>query len=1107
MYPISDEVMSLFNRNYRQIVSITGKNGTKTFELTESNIAQGGLSINRYCVSGSKIEIGSAIASELTLKLDNRDDRYEDTQFEGEEVEVKIGIKKWDAYRWENAKLHWIPCGFFTVDETPRKLAYITLTALDRMVRFDKEVNADDLTFPTTIATLLTVCCNNCGVPLKTNPTSLTNSNYIVQNFPETDGLTYRQIIQWIAEITATCAFIDWDGKLCFKWYSDNDFSISPSERYSSDMYEQDISISGVQISDDDDNVYLAGTDDYAFNIENNGLIQGDQETVAAAIYEKVKGFTYRPYNCTCKPMPYVYPLDGVIYTDKKGVKHKSIVTNITFKMNAATSLEGKGETNVKNGYASANPLTKGESIVLKKLEKRVSKKISNYEQANLDMNELISNSLGLYRSTITESNGSVSYYYHNGETLEQSTIIYTFKANGFAWTDKWEGNETVWQYGITKDGNAVLNILSVLKLTADQISVDTIVGAINEDGSKLSISADHIDLQGKTLTATLSDYVTDDGLKNTLKQYVTEKSLTTTLTSYAKSSDLDDYAKTSELTQFITSSELRTTLTSYAKTDDLEDYAKTSELSQYITSSELTTTLTSYAKSSDGNAQTFAYTLKSDGLTCKANNEEVLKVNASGLYVKGVVMASSGNIGKLILTQTDGYYSSITRSDDVTKNISVTIPSGTIGINDGVSVFNWYAAVSEISLADLGITDANAVLGEFTVQTVNETTVKAGLAGCDKSHISVYAMVRGKGATLTFDMNVTVTITYCTYSATKTATTVSKLCSPDNTFDISSALSTSIFTVNNIRSNVASINELNAPTAVIGGIKINKECISANGINITFDTRSSTTVGAEILIKGTTLFVYCDTVIYFDKVLPIKYSNSDANFDKTINVTIKGGTSFSKVEVPTFNEITTAVFVDSGKSTTTFSAETPDDAAQYAYEERALIFDNPQLLTTGYYNSTYHVRMGGSLGSADQYWTYLYAYEVRGINIYQNGTAITTSDKNAKNSISYFDDSDSNIYSSLFDKLRPAAFKYNDGESGRTHWGFIAQDIEQELEEVGLSDNKSAVFCKWKTHKKGENNEVCGIRYEELIPILTYEIQKLKKQIKILSKEAIDEE
>ncbi len=508
MYPITDEVKSLLARNYRQIVSITGKNGTKTFELTESDIAQGGLSINRYCVSGSKIEIGSAVASELTLKLDNRDDRYADTHFEGVEVEVKIGIKKWDALSWEKAQLHWIPCGYFTVDETPRKLAYITLTALDRMVRFDKEVNADDLTFPTTIAGLLTACCNNCNVPLKTLPSTLTNANYTVQNFPESDDLTYRRIIQWIAEISGTCAYVDWEGKLCFGWYSENDFALTPSERYSSDMYEQDITITGVQISDDDDNVYLAGTDDYAFNIENNGLIQDSQNMIAAAIYKKVKDFTYRPYTCTCKPMPYVYPLDGVIYTDKNGVKHKSIVTSVTFKMNASTSLEGKGETNVKNGYATANPLTKGEAIVLKKLENRVNKKISNFEQASLDLNELMSSSLGLYRSTVTDSDGSVYYYYHNAATLADSTIIYTFKANGFAWTNKWDGDETAWQYGITKDGNAVLNILSVLKLTAEQIdATDLYVKAANIDGTlnASQINADDLQVKAANITGTLT--------------------------------------------------------------------------------------------------------------------------------------------------------------------------------------------------------------------------------------------------------------------------------------------------------------------------------------------------------------------------------------------------------------------------------------------------------------------------------------------------------------------------------------------------------------------------------------------------------------------------
>lgn len=1089
MYPISDEAKSLLNRNYHQIVSIRGKNGAKVFELTESDIAQGGLSINRYCVSGNKIEIGSAVASELTLKLDNRDDRYADTHFEGVELEVQIGIKKWDAYKWENAQLHWIPCGFFTVDETPRKLSYITLTALDRMVRFDKEVKTEDIIFPTTIATLLRVCCENCRVPLQTNSASLTNADYVVKNFPESDGLTYRRIIQWIAEISGTCAYVDWDGKLCFGWYGDNDFSLSPSERYSSDMYEQDITITGVQITDEDDNTFLAGTDDYAFNIENNGLIQDNQTEIATAIYNKVVGFTYRPYTCTCKPLPYVYPLDGVSYTDKHGVKHNSIVTGVTFKMNASTSLEGKGETTVKNGYASANPLTKGEAIILKKLETRVSKKITNYEQASLDMNEMISNSLGLYRSMVTESNGSTSFYYHNAPTIGASTIIYTFKANGFAWTNKWEDDDTVWQYGVTRDGNAVLNILSVLKLnaeqidatdlhvkaanidgvlnanqinakelkvaaanitgklTASQISVESIVGAINENGSELSISVDHIELNGKTLTAILEDYVTDDGLKN--------------------------------------------------------------ELTQYVTSSQLTTTLTSYAKSSDGVAESFAYTLKSSGLTCKSNGEEVLSVDSTGLHVKGIVEASSGSIGKLILTQSDGYYSSVSKSEEITKTLTVTIPQGTIGYGDGVTVWFWYAAVKEFSLADLGITDTNAVLGEFTIQPVDEISAKAGLAGCSKSGISLYAMVRGKGNTLDFDRNINVTIKYCYYNTEKTQTTVSKLCSPDSTFDISSALSASIFSVKNIRADSASINSLNSPSAILGGITFNKECISANGINITFDSNSSTTVRAEIVVKGNVLFIYCDTVIYFDKILFVKYSNADANFDKTISVLIKGGTSFAKVEVPTFNEITSAEFVDStntDKTKTSFIAETPDDAAQYAYEERILYFDNPQLCSTGYYNSTYSTRIGGALGSANNYWNGLYAYNIYGINIYQNGTAITTSDKNLKNTISYFDDTDGQNYSDLFDKLRPASFKYNNGEKGRTHWGFIAQDIEENLKELGLDGNGSAIFCEWEENSKSGKHKICGIRYEELIPILTYEIQKLKKKLNDLSMEDSNE-
>ena len=506
MYPISTEVLSLFKQNYRQVVNITVRGKNKTFELTEANIIQGGFSIDRYCISGNKIEIGSAVAAELTINLDNRDDKFAAEQFEGAELEVKLGIKKWDAHQWENAQLHWIPCGFFTVDEPPRKLSTIRLTALDKMVLFDVEVNPDDLTFPTTVSALLSKCCQICGVKLATDRGSLINSQYVISSYPTEDTITYRQLIQWIAEITATCAYIDWNGELRLEWFTDNitDTTITPSDRYSSDLYEQNITITGVQITDEDDNVYLAGTDDYAFNIDTNGLIQDDKQSVAEAIFQQVGGFTYRPYTCTVKPMPHVYPLDTITYIDKHGTEHTAIITNVLFRMNLKTTVSGKGETNVKNGYATANPLTKGESIVLKKLESRVNAKITNSQQAALDMNEVMSNSLGLYRTSVTEENGSVSYYYHDKATLASSSIIYTFKSGGFAWTNKWDAEETVWHYGITKDGNAVLNMLSVYKLTADYIDASELhVSAANIDGtltakqidaSELHVSAANID-------------------------------------------------------------------------------------------------------------------------------------------------------------------------------------------------------------------------------------------------------------------------------------------------------------------------------------------------------------------------------------------------------------------------------------------------------------------------------------------------------------------------------------------------------------------------------------------------------------------------------------
>lgn len=232
MYKVSQEVKNLFNKNYIQVADITVNGVNESFSVAENEIVQGSLSIDRYSVSNSKIEVGSAVAAELTLKLKNDDGKYDNTVFEGAEVFVKIGIKKWDAHRWENAVIHWIPCGYFTIDEPPRALSTITISALDRMILFDKTVDISKLSFPMTVADLLNKICTICGVTLATDITRLPNKDYQITAYPEGQDLTYRTLLQWCAALTGTCAFMNYDGNLELKWYEQTDLTISPSERY-----------------------------------------------------------------------------------------------------------------------------------------------------------------------------------------------------------------------------------------------------------------------------------------------------------------------------------------------------------------------------------------------------------------------------------------------------------------------------------------------------------------------------------------------------------------------------------------------------------------------------------------------------------------------------------------------------------------------------------------------------------------------------------------------------------------------------------------------------------------------------------------------------------
>lgn len=125
----------------------------------------------------------------------------------------------------------------------------------------------------------------------------------------------------------------------------------------------------------------------------------------------------------------------------------------------------------------------------------------------------------------------------------------------------------------------------------------------------------------------------------------------------------------------------------------------------------------------------------------------------------------------------------------------------------------------------------------------------------------------------------------------------------------------------------------------------------------------------------------------------------------------------------------------------------------------------------------------GASLGTSGFRWN----------DIWATNSNIQSSDRSIKKDIQY----GLSEYDALFDALRPVSYKFVDGTSGRTHMGIIAQDLEESLNELGISTQDCAAFVKANSDNPDMPGYDYAVRYGEFIPLLIYQVQKIKEVLK----------
>jgi hypothetical protein len=111
----------------------------------------------------------------------------------------------------------------------------------------------------------------------------------------------------------------------------------------------------------------------------------------------------------------------------------------------------------------------------------------------------------------------------------------------------------------------------------------------------------------------------------------------------------------------------------------------------------------------------------------------------------------------------------------------------------------------------------------------------------------------------------------------------------------------------------------------------------------------------------------------------------------------------------------------------------------------------------------------------------------VRWDDIYATNPTINTSDRNEKNTIKETD-----LGLDFINKLKPVSYIWNN--KTRTHYGLIAQDVEDLLSEINKDTKDFAGFIKADVSEEKDNiKHSYGLRYNEFISPMIKAIQELK--------------
>lgn len=539
------------NRNFKEYVDITLADG-KELSLTEKDLWSGGIEIDEAVSGDSSFDIGSAIINQCAITINNIYDEFSAYDFLDAKVSVQVGLELPDE------TIEKIQKGIFFVDETKYNGSIITLTCLDAMSKFDKDYSESTLTYPATLLQIIQDACSKCGVLL--GIANFPRSNTVINERPNDESVTFRQVINWVGQISCQWFRIGRDGRLISGWYNQSDYEeisilhggnfgdetedsvsggtfgdglenvISGGEfdgtrkyhhiysLFSQNIDTDDVVITGIRVTDytedseTDPTTYMSGTDGYVLEISENRLITaGFGNTVASWLGDQLIGLRFRPLSVTFQSNPTVEPGDLAIVSNYKGDSYPTLITRTVFKRGSAQSVVCGAKSAMRNRASRYSEATKYYS----QNRNQIHQEKTEREKAVEALQQTLKNSSGMYLTEEKQEDGSTITYLHDKKTLEESQNIIKITAEAVGISN--DGGQT-YPYGLFLTGDLIARLLYVVGINADYINSgsitikkgDKVTFFADTETGRVDIKADSFSLTGKTISEIADEQIND---------------------------------------------------------------------------------------------------------------------------------------------------------------------------------------------------------------------------------------------------------------------------------------------------------------------------------------------------------------------------------------------------------------------------------------------------------------------------------------------------------------------------------------------------------------------------------------------------------------------